>query len=190
MGVTALKLGPCGGAAQSPLTGLNKTRDYFCPSAPPPARAGWSCGTYLAVGSIGARSPWAPLLLSNMFASKLTSSDFALSTNPEKSVPRAEKTGFLCSHNLLGFFSTAKPQLLKPKSRINSFVFWISLSHHFFFSESLKVDCLNPGPGDNVPRKLPSSLSLACAKGAATSTQQANWVPMSISEFAQITSLP
>lgn len=42
---------------------------------------------------------------------------------------------FLGQENRLSLFTessrhfTAKPQLVKPKSKINSFVFWISLSH-------------------------------------------------------------
>lgn len=85
------------------------------------------------------------LLLSNLLASKLTCSDLPPFTKPEISVLKARKVGFSCSHNLLDILSIGKCQLLKSTSKINFFVFWISLSH--FFPDVLKVECLTPGHG-------------------------------------------
>lgn len=165
--VGSLQLRSFGGAAQWPM-GLNKTRGYFCPPAP---RSGWSSGSYLTASSIwGWQSSGCP--------SKLTSSDLPLSTDPEKSVLRAGRGGFLCPPALLDLVSTAKPQLAEPKSRIHFFAFCAFWSH-LFFSEALKIECLNTLGMETtwatMSRKLLSSQgSSPSEKGGGTSTEQAN----------------
>lgn len=92
------------------------------------------------------------------------------SINPEKSVLRAGKTDFHCSHNLLHLFSTAKTQLSENKRKINSFVFSISLSH--LFPEALNIYTLGLGAvWVTMPRKRPSfPVILPKRKGGSTST--------------------
>lgn len=125
VGIPPLQLESYGGAGQG---SWNTTHSDVCSSAPPPCQ-----GFLQALAStVRAGSPWAPFLLSNAHASKLTTFFLTfLSINPEKSVLRAGITGFPCSHNLLHLLSSAKTQLPLEKQKEDQFLCFLAFSKSF-----------------------------------------------------------